>query len=360
MRRDKILIVDDDEKNRKDLAGLFAKQYRILEAEDGSRALQFLRKYSDSIEAVLLEWLLPGLSGSGVLREMRKNERLRDIPVVAQSLDPSAEIEKEAFDLGAQDFVKRPALPEVWKVRVERAVSLVRFKDKVDENVEEQTELVRKQYKVMKYQAEKLKDVNQKVLDIVMNVVSCNDPESNAGTFTVKEVTRLIAEKMQKLYPEYKLTDEDVEAITAVSPLRDIGKLMISDYILFKPAKLTKEEFEYMKSHTGKGCEIVKLLRDVQSKDYQKKSMEICRYHHERYDGKGYPEGLKGDAIPISAQIVSVADAYNGLISESAYKRAYSKKDACFMILHGDCGVFSPKVLECFRRSWDEIESLEE
>ncbi len=359
MERNKILVVDDDERNRRELSGVFVGKYQILEAENGSRALQFLRKYAGEIEAVLLEWLLPGLSGNGVLKEMEKNGWLSTIPVLVQTSDPSIEIEKEAFELGASDFIRRPSYPEVLKTRVAHAVALAHYSDDVKENVEEQTEIVRKQYKVMKYQAEKLKDVNQKVLDIIMNVVSCDDPESSEGIYTVKEVTRLIAEKVQKLYPEYNLTDQDVEAITAVSSLRDIGKLMISDYVLFKPAKLTKEEFEYMKSHTGKGCEIVKLLADVQSKDYQKKSMEICRYHHERYDGKGYPDGLKGDEIPISAQIVSIADAYNGLISESLYKRAYSRKDACYMILRGDCGVFSPKILECFRLSWDAIEKLE-
>lgn len=173
-----------------------------------------------------------------------------------------------------------------------------------------------------------------------------------------REISRIVGKNVMQNYPEYKLTDQDVEAIAELSSLRDIGKLLISDHVLYKPAKLTKEETEYMKSHTTKGCEIMKMMKDLQTPEYHKKSMEICRYHHERYDGTGYPEGLKGDEIPISAQIVSVVDAYHALITERIYKRAYSKEEAYYMILGGECGIFSPKIMECFRMSRTEMEAI--
>lgn len=360
MNRDKILIADDIASNREGLSKIFCEKYQILEAENGKMAVRLLKKYEDEIAVMLLEWLMPEMDGDGVLREMRENGWLKKIPVLVLTAEHSEELEEHCISMGAADLIRKPFDSEVIKKRVRNIVSLFQYKNHMEEKVAEKTEIVRKQYKIMKYQAEKLKAVNEKFGEIILSIIEYNEPEEHSGGYIVKEVSRLLAEKVRDMYPEYGLTDHDVEVISLQSSLRDIGKILIPDHVLFKQTKYTDEEAEYMKLHTLKGCKVLKLMEEVMPKDYQSTGMEICRYHHERYDGTGYPEGLKGDEIPISAQIVSVADAYFVLISENIYKHAYSKKDACYMILSGKCGMFSPKMMECFRMSWDEIEKIEE
>ena len=360
MNRDKILIADDIASNREGLKKIFCERYQILEAENGKVAVQLLKKHEDEIAVMLLEWLMPEMDGDGVLREMRENGLLKKIPVLVLTAEHSEELEEHCISKGAADLIRKPFDSEVIKKRVRNIVSLFQYKNHMEEKVVEKTEIVRKQYKIMKYQAERLKDVNEKLGEIILRIIEYNEPEAHAGSYIVKEVSRLLAKKVQEMYPEYGLTNHDVDLIALQSSLRDIGKILISDCVLYKQTKYTEEEVEYMKMHTIKGCEVLKLMDDVMPKDYQSKGMEICRYHHERYDGTGYPEGLKEDEIPISAQIVSVADAYYVLISENIYKRAYSKKDACYMILTGKCGMFSPKIMECFRMSWNEIEKIDE
>lgn len=359
MNRHKILVVDDIEINRVILGEIFRKEYQILEAENTDTALQLLEKDTDEIAVVLLDWHLEKEDGSRVLTEMKQKGWMNRIPVLVVTAEHSVETEKQCIGLGASDLIRRPFDREVVKKRVMNNISLYQHKNHMEEKVREQNQLVRKQYAVLKIQAEKLKEANQKMIDVICNIIEYHDPESHANLHAIREMSRIIGQKVQKYYPEYKLTDKDVETIAELSSLRDIGKLLISDHVLFKPAKLTREEAEYMKSHTTKGCEIIKLMEEIQSKEQQEKSVEICRYHHERYDGKGYLEGLKGDEIPISAQIVSIVDAYHELISERVYKRAYPKEEAYFMILRGDCGLFSPKILECFRMSRKEIEAIE-
>ncbi|MCI8495026.1 MAG: response regulator [Lachnospiraceae bacterium] len=358
MDRHKMLIVDDLESNRMVLAEIFRADYQILQAEDTATTLQLLEKQNKEIAAVLLDWHLSGEDGNKILESMKKKGWMNHIPVLIVTAENSTEVEKKCIQMGASDLIRKPFDAEVVKNRVNNNISLYMHKNQMEEKVQEQNQMLRKQYAVMKLQAEKLKKSNEKMIDIVCNILEHHYPEFSENTQITREISRIIGKKVQQNYPEYKLTDKDVEAIAELSSLRDIGKLLISDHVLYKPAKLTKEEAEYMKSHTSKGCEIMKMMKDLQSPDYHKKSLEICRYHHERYDGTGYPEGLKGDEIPISAQIVSVVDAYHALISERIYKRSYSREEAYYMILGGECGIFSPKIMECFRMSRKEMEAI--
>ncbi len=358
MERHKILIVDDMESNRMILTEIFQKDYQILQAEGTAQTLQLLQTYHGETAAVLLDWHLSGEDGSQVLENMKKKGWLGHIPVLIVTAEHSMEVEKRCIQMGASDLIRKPFDPDVVKNRVYNSISLYQHKNQMEQKVQEQSQILQKQYSVMKIQAEKLKKANEKMIDIVCNILERNYPEFLDNVQIMREISRIIGKKVQQNYPEYKLTDENVEIIAELSSLRDIGKLLISDHVLYKPAKLTKEEAEYMKSHTAKGCEILKMMKDLQTPEYHRISMEICLYHHERYDGKGYPEGLKGDEIPISAQIVSVVDAYHALISERVYKRAYSREEAYYMILGGECGIFSPKIMECFRMSRKEIEEI--
>lgn len=231
-------------------------------------------------------------------------------------------------------------------------------RDILEEKVQAQTETLRKQYKVLQLQAERLHQSNEKIIDILGTVVEYRNLESGEHINRVKGFTKILAAKLMEEYPEYGLTPVSVDMISSASALHDIGKIAIPDHILLKPGRLTAEEFEYMKSHTTRGCDILKSIEGVWDDSYGKLSYEICRHHHERYDGKGYPDSLKGEEIPIAAQIVSVADVYDALVTERVYKSAYSKDEAFHMIINGECGMFSPKLLECFRHVRKDFEAL--
>lgn len=230
----------------------------------------------------------------------------------------------------------------------------------LEETVEKQSEMMKRQYKLLLKQAEKLRESNEKIIEILGTVVECRNLESGEHIKRVKGFTKILADCLMREYKEYGLTPWDVEVIAATSALHDIGKISISDNILLKPGKLTDEEYEYMKSHTTRGCEILEHIRGAWDEAFHQVGYNICRHHHERYDGKGYPDGLAGDDIPIEAQIVSIADVYDALISERVYKAAYSPEEAYRMIVTGECGVFSPKLLECFRKVKGEFEDLHE
>lgn len=217
-------------------------------------------------------------------------------------------------------------------------------------------ELVALQTSVLQKQAQELRRMNERIIETMSNVVEFRNLESGDHVRRVKDFTRILAGYVARLYPEYHLNEEDVDVITAAAAMHDVGKIAISDAVLLKPGRLTEEEFAVMKTHTIKGCEIIDMLGDIQEGDYGRTSYQICRYHHERYDGKGYPEGLKGEEIPIAAQIVSVADVYDALVSERCYKSAYTPAEAYNMIMRGECGQFSPKLLVCLEKAREEFE----
>ncbi len=217
-------------------------------------------------------------------------------------------------------------------------------------------ELAALQTSVLRKQAQELQRMNERIIETMSNVVEFRNLESGDHVRRVKDFTGILAGYVTRLYPEYGLDKEDVAVITAAAAMHDVGKIAIPDAILLKPGRLTEEEFAIMKTHTTKGCEILEMLGDIQEGEYGRVSYEICRYHHERYDGKGYPDGLKGEQIPIAAQIVSVADVYDALVSERCYKSAYTPAEAYDMIMRGECGRFSPRLLTCLEKARRELE----
>lgn len=356
--KNKVLIVDDAELNREILTEILEDKYPIMEAEGGKQAIEILDKYHDNIAVVLLDLVMPEIDGFAVLEIMKERDYLKKIPVLIISGETAIKIEKRCFECGVSDFIRKPFDNALVRKRVENITRLFQYKDSLEEKVEKQTETLRQQYRLLQEQARKLHKRNESIVDILGTVVEYRNLENGEHIKRVKGFTELLARELMKEYPEYELTEQKIETIVTASPLHDIGKIAIPDSILLKPAKLTPQEYEYMKSHTTRGSEILLNIKDVWEKDYQRVSYEICRYHHERYDGKGYPEGLVGEEIPVSAQIVSLADVYDALVSERVYKNAYSKDEAFHMIITGECGVFSPKLLECFRNIRKDFETL--
>lgn len=203
----------------------------------------------------------------------------------------------------------------------------------------------------------KLKKTNEEIVELLGDTVEMRDKESGYHIQRVKTFSYILAQQVMKDCPEYGLTMEDVEIISSVSALHDVGKIMIPDSILLKPGAFTDEEFEIMKTHCVKGVEILKRAPKLWGEKYISTAMDICHYHHEKWDGKGYPEGISGDDIPISAQIVSVADVYDALAFERVYKGAYKPQKALEMIKNGECGAFSEKLLRCLDRCYSRFES---
>lgn len=358
--KNKVLIVDDAELNREILTQILEDEYSIIEAEGGKEAIEALEKHHQEINVVLLDLVMPQMDGFEVLEVMRKEGYLKKIPVLIISGETAVKTEKKCFECGVSDFIRKPFDNALVRKRVENIAKLFQYKDSLEEKVEKQTATLRQQYKMLQVQAEKIHKRNESIVDILGTVVEYRNLENGEHIKRVKGFTALLANELMKEYPEYGLTEKKIETIVTASSLHDIGKIAIPDSILLKPGKLTAQEFEYMKSHTTRGSEILMDIKDVWEEDYREISYEICRYHHERYDGRGYPEGLVGEAIPISAQIVSLADVYDALVSERVYKNAYSKDEAFHMIVTGECGVFSPKLLECFRSVKKDFEALAE
>lgn len=354
----KILVVDDAELNRELLLDILGEDYIVDMADDGEQALKKLDAGKNEISALLLDLLMPKMDGYSVLEEMNKSGLINLIPVLIISGEESITAENRCFDLGVSDFIHKPFEPSIVQNRVKNAVELFAYKNQLEEKVEKQTVALRKQYKLLQVQAAKLKASNERIIEVLGTVVENRNLESGEHVKRVKGFTKILAKYMMEYYPEYGLDDRKIEIIVNASSLHDIGKIAIPDKILLKPGRLTNDEYEYMKSHTTRGCDILKDIKGIWDEEYQKVSIEICRHHHERYDGKGYPDGLTGDDIPISAQIVSVADVYDALVHERVYKDAFSKEEAFHMIINGECGVFSPKLMECFRKAKSEFEEL--
>lgn len=324
--RNKVLIVDDMDINREILATILGEDYPIMRADNGKRAIELLGEHCDEIAVVLLDLIMPDMDGYAVLEAMREEAWLDKIPVLVISAESKADVERRCFELGVSDFIRKPFDNAAVKNRVKNIVDLFLYKNELEDKVEEQTKTLKRQNNLLELQTEKLKQRNTWIIDILGTVVESRNLESGEHINRVKGFTRILAEQAMQDYPEYGLTPEKIEIIESASALHDIGKIAIPDSVLLKPGRLTNEEFEEMKTHTTRGCEILDNIEDVWDETYSKVSYEICRHHHERYDGRGYPDGLKGEDIPFCAQLVSIADVYDALVSKRVYKNAYSEE----------------------------------
>ncbi len=335
MNRNTLLIVDDMEINRTILRSLFEEEYNLLEAENGEQALMLLHQYKDTIAAALLDIVMPVKDGYAVMIEMARGGLLDVIPVIVITAQDSSENEVRAFDLGASDIVMKPFEPYVVRRRVKNVVELNRHKLHLEDLVEEQ--------------AINLRESKAVLLDALSSVIEHRSIESGQHVLRIRMFTKVLLEDVMNNYPEYGLDERKIGVIASAAALHDIGKISIPDAILNKPGPLTAEEYERMKTHSEKGCEILAGLDRMHDEEYLQYAYNICRYHHERWDGNGYPDGLKGENIPICAQAVGVADAYDALTADRIYKKAFSPEKAYNMILNGECGTFSPRLLECFK-----------
>lgn len=346
----KILIVDDSEHNRQLLTEMLKDNYDIIEAEDGEKAIEKLHERGGDISLVLLDLLMPVMDGFDVLAYMGKNQWLEDIPVIMISSEDSTPYVKRAYELGATDYIGRPFDENIVYRRVQNTIKLYAKQRRLVALVNSQI-----------YEKEKN---NQMMISILSHIVEFRNGESGMHVMRINMITGMLLERLAVKSDKYPLSWAERSMITMASSLHDIGKIGIPEEILNKPGKLTKEEFEIMKTHSMIGADMLQSLKKYQNEELLKIAYEICRWHHERYDGRGYPDGLKGEEIPISAQVVSLADVYDALVSERVYKKAFSPEKALEMIQNGECGSFNPLLLECLvdirDRVKEEYEQREE
>lgn len=351
MQRDIILVVDDIEVNRIILKNIFELEYKIIEAENGKKAVELLMEYGSSVSVVLLDIVMPELDGFGVLQEMAMLELLDYVPVILITDKSNEEIEKNGYDLGVSDVIWKPFDSYVVNCRVRNMIELYRHKNHLEFMLKVQT-------KKIEAQAKKLRDSSNVIIDVLSNIVEFRDLESGGHINQVRNMTEILLTDISANYPEYHLSPELIRLISSASVTHDIGKIAIPDTILLKPDRLTKEEFDVMKTHTLRGCEIMESIGQIQETEYYSYCYSICRSHHERYDGKGYPDGLEGENIPIAAQVVGLADVYDALVSQRVNKEAFSTEKAYLMVLAGECGAFSERLLRSFKNVKKKLEAL--
>ncbi|MDE7364043.1 MAG: response regulator [Ruminococcus sp.] len=338
-----VLIVDDSDSNRELLSDILEDDYDIIEAPDGTDAIRIIEEEKSNISIVLLDINMQVMDGYGVLSFMNEKKWIEDIPVVIISSERTSPYIHRGYEMGATDFIIRPFDVVVVKNRVANTIKLYL-------NQKELRKQVRKQIK------EKEKTSNL-MINILSHIVEFRNGESGMHVLHVQLFTHILLQELIKLDKDkkYNLNHDDISLISKASALHDIGKIAIPDEILNKPGRLTDEEFAIMKQHSMEGAKMLDALETYKDEPLVKVSYEICRWHHERFDGRGYPDGLKGDEIPISAQIVALADVYDALTSERVYKKAFSHEKAVAMILNNECGVFNPIIMECLKNASDEI-----
>lgn len=338
----RILIVDDSEMNRDILKDILEDDFEILEAENGAIGVELLKKYSIDISLVLLDIVMPEMDGFEVLEIMNQYSWIEDIPVVMISAEGSSTYIRKAYELGVTDFISRPFDDAIVYRRVNNTIMLYAKQRKLIDMVADQI-----------YENERR---SQLMISILSHIVEFRNGESGLHVVHVQTITELLLKYLNKKTNQYHLTNTDISLISVASALHDIGKIAIDENILNKPGKLTDEEFTIMKTHSSVGYDMLEQLPFYQDEKLVSIAKEICRWHHERYDGRGYPDGLKGDEIPISAQVVSIADVYDALTSERVYKKAFSHDKAISMIVNGECGTFNPLLLECLQELGTQLQ----
>ena len=331
--KSQILLVDDSAMSRMILKEILGGDYSILEAENGQECLEKMQAEAGNIALVLLDINMPVMDGFEVLKAMNVNHTIEDIPVIMISSDDSDAAIRRSYELGASDYVTRPFDARIVYRRVTNTIKLYAKQRRLVQMVSDQI---------------RARENNTDMLvGVLSHIVEFRNGESGAHVRHIRIITELLLHRLLEISSQYPITAEQQDNIPLASALHDIGKIGIDEKILNKPGKLTPEEYEVVKTHSMLGAEMLHQLENFNEQPLLQTAYEITRWHHERWDGRGYPDGLKGDEIPISAQLVALADVYDALTSERCYKKAFSHEKAVQMILNSECGAFNPLLLQC-------------
>ena len=352
--RDTVIIVESDEDVREILEELFSEKYSVITYEDGFEAGNKIPEFKDKLAGVILDTDVPTLGGIDVTAKLMQDPFFANIPIVIVSPDGSLKNEKKAYKAGATDFFKIPFDSELLKRKMLKFMDLYSVKEQLDDLKKHPVT------QVSNSEAPMYKRMHDNMVELVGRIIEMRNPENEHHLRRLKGLVKIMARKTMELYPEYGLTEDKINIIVSAVALHNVGMAAIPDSVLLKPGRLTNEEYEFMKSHTLRGLDALDWVKDAWPKEYDDVIRKMVRSHHEKYDGGGYPDGLKGDDIPIEAQLISIADTYDALVNDRVYKKAYPKDVAANMINVGDCGVFPPKMLEVFKNCRPDLEKWEE
>ena len=336
-KKPQILIVDDSAMNRAILSEILGGDFRILEASNGEQCLAQMHEHAGDISLILLDLVMPEMDGFEVLRYMSRNHTIEDLPVIMISSEEGDEFIRRAYEMGASDYVARPFDSRVVYQRVLNTIKLYSKQRRLVTLVSDQIRSREKNVSLM--------------VAILSQIVEFRNGESALHVQHIRTLTECVLEWLAIHPGPYGLSHQQQDIIPLASALHDIGKIGIPDSILNKPGRLTAEEFNIMKTHTTLGAKMLNEMKPYYPNEpLLETAYEIARWHHERWDGKGYPDGLAGDDIPLSAQVVALADVYDALTSDRCYKKAIPHEKAIEMILNGECGTFNPRLMECLRQ----------
>ena len=345
---DTVLIVDDDEMNRAVLTNIFSPDYSIETAENGEEGLSSLDRLEGKICAILLDVVMPVMDGMTVLKELFRKNLTSRIPVFLITGETDNHIIRKAYDLGVMDVISKPVSSYIVKRRINSVIELFMARQRLAETVNWQKDEILQQ-------ARQILKLNTGMIESLSTAIEFRSGESGEYVRRIHDITRLF---LTCSSIGRNFSKETINDISLASIMHDVGKISIPDAILNKPGKLTAEEFDIMKTHTTHGAGLLGQIPQMRDLPFFKYAFDIARHHHERWDGRGYPDGLKGDEIPVWAQIVSIADVYDALVSKRVYKEAYSFDKASAMIRNGECGTFNPELLDCFYAIEEQIRTL--
>lgn len=345
---DTIVIVDDNELNRDVLNNIFAADFFIKTAENGQEALEKIREHESDICAILLDVCMPVMDGMAVLEELARQDLPSRIPVFLITAETDTKLIKHAYELGAMDVISKPFSSYIVQRRISSVIELFTMRKQLAGVVDRQQDEIL-------LQAQQIIKLNMGLIESLSTAIEFRSGESGAHVRRIHDITKLFLEFSPL---KNNFSEEVISHVALAAIMHDVGKLSVPDSILNKPGRLTAEEFEIMKTHTTQGCRLLDQIPQMRELPFFGYARNIARHHHERWDGRGYPDGLKGDDIPLCAQIVSIADVYDALVSPRVYKKAFSFETALSMIVHGECGIFNPLLLEYFQAIEGRIRKL--
>jgi len=369
--RNKILIAEGNEANREILSEIFEDKYEVIEAGTGAEALAAILKDYQNIAVAILDMDLEDKSAVDILKEINTAAWFDNMPVIVLSEDTSLKVEKGAYKAGAVDFSRKPFDSNLIERKVLKYADLYSVRETLNDTKKKLSEMEAKAIdNKMQVASDKKASMSRisedvfysqhsKMIELIGSLVELRNVENHKHVQRMRGLVKIMGKAMMEMYPEYSLTDNMVDDIVTACAIHDIGKTAIPDAVLLKPGRYTDEEYEYMKSHTLRGIDLLDTVSGTWDDDFDVIVRQVVRSHHEKFDGGGYPDGLKGDEIPISAQLVSIADTYDALVNDRVYKKAFPKDVAYNMIIVGDCGIFPPKILEAFTKCREKFEAWE-
>ena len=343
-----ILIIDDSLLNRTVFRDMFCDGYTVLEAQDGKEGLAVIEEREDELAAILLDIVMPKMDGFELLAILQERKIVKHVPVFMITSVYSEETCLKAFQMGVMDVVRKPFSKNVTKHRIESIIELFEMRHQMGQEIHVQKEKLH-------HKEKEIRELHYTLIEALATAIEFRSCEAGEHINRIYDLTKFFLDRTA--FGE-GLSEQEKEQISMAAIMHDVGKIAIPDQILNKPGKLTKEEFEVMKTHTVLGYDLLKTISGIQNSPLYCYAYDICRHHHERWDGRGYPDGLQGEEISPWAQIVGLADVYDALTSERVYKPPFTHEESVHMILNGECGKFNPKLMEALSALQDDVKVL--